>query len=150
MADFTGARLYVYARSFGTVLQIDGEIDSSNAENVAEVIRRFARLKTPLILDLSHLDFLSIDGFRALLVLNNEHQRARVHCSVVAGNAMLSLLHIVNAHGLPVVGSVAEALQLIEDIVRAQRQLRSEMFRYRQPRHEARRIAAIPSDTVKV
>src|SRR6516164_5771218 len=81
MSDFTGARLYVYARSFGTVLQIDGEIDSSNAMSVAEVIRRFARLKTPLILDLSHLDFLSIDGFRALLVLNNEHQQARVHCS---------------------------------------------------------------------
>src|SRR5215469_10207609 len=125
MADFNGARLYVYARSAGTVLRLDGEIDSSNTNDVAQAIRRFARLKTPLILDLSHLDFLSIDGFRALLVLNNEHQQARVHCSVVAGNAMLPLLHIVNAHGLPVVGSVAEALQLIEDIVRAQRQLRS-------------------------
>jgi anti-anti-sigma factor len=145
MAEFTGARLYVYARSFGTVLQIDGEIDASNAKNVAQAIRRFARLKTPLILDLSHLDFLSIDGFRALLVLNNEHQQARVHCSVVAGTAMLPLLRIVNAHGLPVVGSVAEALQLVEDIVRARRQLLSEMLRYRQPRHEATRIAAIPS-----
>jgi anti-sigma B factor antagonist len=126
MAEFTGARLYVYARSLGTVLRIEGEIDASNANNVAHAIRRFARLKTPLILDLSHLDFLSVDGFRALLVLNNEHRQARVHCSVVTGAAMRPLLHIVNEHGLPVVGSVAEALQLIEDIVRARRQAFSE------------------------
>ncbi len=74
MADFNGARLYVYARGLGTVLRVDGEIDASNTNSVAQAIRCFARLKTPLILDLSHLDFLSIDGFRALLMLNHEHQ----------------------------------------------------------------------------
>lgn len=145
MADFNGARLFVYARSLGTVLRIDGEIDASNAGHVAQAIRRFTRLKTPLILDLSHLDFLSIDGFRALLVLNHEHQRARVHCSVVAGPAMRPLLGIVSDHGLPVVGSVAEALQLIEDIVRSRRALLSDMVRERHVRHEAARATAIPS-----
>jgi anti-anti-sigma factor len=143
MADFNGAQLYVYARSLGTVLRVDGEIDASNAKDLAQTIRRFARLKTPLILDLSHLDFLSLDGFRALLVLNHEHQQARVHCSVVAGTAMRPLLHIVNDHGLPVVGSVAEALQLIEDIVRARRRLLSDVVRHRQARPRA--VAAMPS-----
>lgn len=145
MADFDGARLFVYARSLGTVLRIDGEIDALNATSVAQAIRRFARLKTPLILDLSQLDFLSVDGFRALLVLNYEHQQARVHCSVVAGAALLPLLGIVGDHGLPVVGSVAEALQLIEDIVRSRRRFLSDMVRERHPRHEAARAAAIPS-----
>jgi anti-anti-sigma factor len=145
MADFNGAQLYVYARSLGTVLRVDGEIDASNANQFGQTIRRFARLKTPLILDLSHLDFLSLDGFRALLVLNHEHQQARVHCSVVAGAAMRPLLHIVNDHGLSVVGSVAEALQLIEDIVRARRQLLSDIVRDRRHRHESTRPAAIPS-----
>ncbi|OBG40679.1 STAS domain-containing protein [Mycobacterium sp. E3198] len=130
MADFNGARLYVFARSLGTVLRVDGEIDASNANDVARAIRQFARLKTPLILDLSRLEFLSTDGFRALLVLNHDNQRSRVHCSVVAGAALRPLLRIVNDHGLPVVGSVAEALQLIEDIVRARRRLLS-----RTPRH---------------
>jgi anti-sigma B factor antagonist len=143
MADFNGAQLYVYARSLGTVLRVDGEIDASNANDVAEAIRRFARLKTPLILDLSHLDFLSIDGFRALLVLNHEHQQARVHCSVVAGAAMRPLLHIVKDHGLPVVGSVAEALQLIEDIVRARRRLLSDVVRHRPARRTG--VAAMRS-----
>lgn len=139
MADFAGAHLYVYARNFGTVLRIDGDIDASNANDVTQAIRRFARLKTPLILDLTELDFLSIEGFRALLVLNHEHQQARVHCSVVTGTAMRPLLRIVNDHGLPVVGSVAEALQLIEDIVRARRRLLSDMLRHRRPE---RRVAA--------
>lgn len=141
MADFNGARLYVYARSLGTVLRLDGEIDSTNAADATQAIRRFARLKTPLILDLSHLDFLSIDGFRALLELNHQNQRDRVHCSVVAGAAMRPLLHIVTDHGLPVVGSVAEALQIIEDIVRSRRQFLSGMVRQRQRPP----IAAVPS-----
>jgi anti-sigma B factor antagonist len=145
MADFNGARLYVYARRLGTVLRVDGEIDASNAIDVANAIRQFARLKTPLILDLSHLGFLSTDGFRALLVLNHEYQRSRVHCSVVAGAAMRPLLRIVKEHGLPVVDSVAEALQFIEDIVRARRQLLSTAIRDRQPLPEPARVAAIPS-----
>ncbi|MCV7099693.1 STAS domain-containing protein [Mycobacterium palustre] len=136
MADFDGARLFVYARSLGTVLRIDGEIDAVNATSVAQAIRRFALLKTPLILDLSQL-FLSVDGFRALLVLNHEHQQARVHCSVVAGAALHPLLGIVGDHGLPVVGSVAEALQLIEDIVGSRRRFLAGMVRDRHARHEA-------------
>jgi anti-sigma B factor antagonist len=145
MADFNGARLFVYARSLGTILRVDGEIDASNSNDVAEAIRRFARLKTPLILDLSHLDFLSIDGFRALLTLNDEHQRARVHCSVVPGAAMRPLLRIIIEHGLPVVESVPEALALIDDIVRARRQLLSGAIRQGPTSREAVRAAAIPS-----
>jgi anti-sigma B factor antagonist len=142
MADFNGARLYIYARSLGTVLRVDGEIDVLNAHDVAQTIRRFARLKTPLILDLSHLDFLSLDGFRALLVLNRELHQARVHCSVVAGAAMRPLLQIVNDHGLSVVGSVAEALQLIEDIVRSRRRLLYDALRHRQA---PTAVVAVPS-----
>lgn len=145
MADFNGARLYVFARSLGTVLRVDGEIDASNADEFARAIRQFARLKTPLILDLSHLEFLSTDGFRALLVLNHENQRSRVHCSVVAGAALRPLLRIVNDHGLPVVGSVAEALQLIDDIVRARRRVLTGTVRNRRPRPQRAPLAAIPS-----
>jgi hypothetical protein len=43
------------------------------------------------------------------------------------------------------VGSVAEALQLIEDIVRSRRRFLSDMVRDRHARHEATRTAAIPS-----
>ena len=52
----------------GLVLRVDGEIDGSNANLVGQAILRFSRLKTPLILDLSHLDFLGIAGLRTLVV----------------------------------------------------------------------------------
>ncbi|MGO8770924.1 MAG: STAS domain-containing protein [Mycobacterium sp.] len=142
MADFAGAQIFAYACNFGTVLRIDGEIDAANAQDVAQAIGRFARLKTPLILDLSHLDFLSVEGFRALLGLNHQHKKARVHCSVVSGAAMRPLMRIVNDHGLTVAGSVPEALQLIEDIVRARRQLLSDLLRQRRLQ---RRVTAVPS-----
>lgn len=131
--DFSAARLHVYARSLATILRVDGEIDASNADSIAHEIRRFRRLKTPLILDLSHLDFLSVDGFRALLVLNHEHHKAGVHCSVITGSAMRPLLRIVINHGLPVVDSVAEALQLIEDVISSRRQFLATLARQREP-----------------
>lgn len=141
VADVAGAQLYVYARSLGTVLRFEGEIDASNAKEVAAAIRRFSRLQTPLILDLSHLGFMSIEGFRAVLEVNHEHQNARVLCSVVTGDAMRPLLRIINHHGLPVVGSVPEALQVIEDVVRARRQFLSDLVRRRPAERPTRRVA---------
>jgi anti-sigma B factor antagonist len=133
MADFAGARLFVYARSLGTVLRVDGEIDASNARQLTETIRGFAGLKTPLVLDLSHLGFVSVEGFRALLFLNDELRKVRVHCSVVTGAALRPLVRIVRDNGLVIVDSVAEAFQNIDDIVRARRQFLSELARPRQP-----------------
>lgn len=125
IVDCAGAQLHVYARGLATVLRVDGEIDASNADRIAVEVRRLTVLKTPLILDLSHLDFLAIDGFRALLVLNHEHKQARLHCSLVAGPALRPLLRIVVNHGLTVVDSVPEALQLLEDVIGSRRQLLS-------------------------
>ncbi|WP_338133579.1 STAS domain-containing protein [Mycobacterium kansasii] len=133
VVDCAGARLCVYARSLATIVRIDGEIDASNAERIAHEIRRFARVKAPLILDLSHLDFLSVDGFRALLVLNHEHHKAGLHCSVIAGPAIRPLLRIVINHGLPVADSIAEALQLVEDVISSRRQFLAGLVKHREP-----------------
>ncbi|MDD4866755.1 MAG: STAS domain-containing protein [Mycobacterium sp.] len=103
------------------MLRLDGQIDASNADVVAEAIRRFSKLMAPLIIDTSRLEFLGLAGLRALLTLNNEHQRARLHCSVVGGAALHRLTRVVTGHGLPVVDSVPEALQIVEDVVRARR-----------------------------
>lgn len=51
--DCAGAQLDVHARSLATVLHFDGEIDASNADLLAQAIRRFSQLKAPLIIDLS-------------------------------------------------------------------------------------------------
>ncbi len=39
--DCAAAALHVHARSLATVLSVDGEIDASNAELLAQALRRF-------------------------------------------------------------------------------------------------------------
>lgn len=108
MAQFARAHVFVYARCLATVVRVDGEIDAANARDLTEAIRGFARLKTPVVLDLSRLRFLSVEGFRALLFVNDELRKARVHCSVVTGTAIRPLLRIVHDNGLATTDSVPE------------------------------------------
>jgi len=115
--------VHVHARSLATVLRIEGEVDASNADRVGRAIRRFSRLKAPLVLDLSRLRFLGSAGLRALLLLNEEHHQARVHCNVVSGAALRRLTGVITDHGLPVVDSVPEAMQNTHDFVRARRRM---------------------------
>ncbi|OBB97941.1 sulfate transporter [Mycobacterium sp. 852002-40037_SCH5390672] len=141
-AHFDRAHLFVYARNLGTVLRVDGEVDASNAHDLTQAIRNFARLKTPLVIDLSHLRFVSVEGFRALLFLNDELRKSRVYCGVVAGAAVRPLLRIVHDNGLPIAGSVPEAFQNIEDIVRARRRFLTDLARPRPPRRQTAHSAA--------
>ncbi|MDT5138178.1 MAG: hypothetical protein QOD58_2440 [Mycobacterium sp.] len=120
--DCDGAQLFIYARGLATVLRVDGEIDGFNAARIATEIRRFSEVATPLILDLSRLDFLGIDGFQELLAVSYDHHTAGLHCSIVKGLAMRPLLRIVSDHSLPLVKSVPEALQLIDDAFSGSRQ----------------------------
>lgn len=122
--DCAGAQVNVHARSLATVLRIEGEIDACNADLVAQVIRRFARLKAPLVLDVSHLDFLGSAGLRALLLANEEHRRAKLHCNVVSGAALRRLTRVVTDHGLPLVDSMPEAMQNTHEFIHARRRLR--------------------------
>ena len=52
-------------------------------------------------------------------------------CSVVTGTATRLLMCIVTGHGLAIVGSVPEALQLIDDATRVRRQFVSGLARTR-------------------
>ncbi|MEE2852076.1 MAG: STAS domain-containing protein [Actinomycetota bacterium] len=142
MAHFDRANLFVYARNLGTVLRVDGEVDASNATDLTQAIRNFARLKTPLVLDLSQLRFVSVEGFRSLLLLNDELRKARVYCSVVGGAAVRPLLRIVHHNGLPIAGSVPEAFQNLEDMLRARQRFLSELARPRPARTQPARSAA--------
>jgi hypothetical protein len=116
--DCAGAQLHVHARSSATVLCLEGGIDASNADLLGRAIRRYSRLRAPLILDVSQLDFLGMTGFRTLLVLNGEHRQARLHWSVVGGARLERLTRVVTDHDLPLADSVPEALQFAEDFVR--------------------------------
>jgi anti-anti-sigma factor len=113
--DCAGAGLRVHANSVATVVCISGEIDASNADRVGDAIRRFSQRKTPLILNLSHLDFLGVAGFRALLTLNHECRQAKLPSSVVTGAVVRRVTGVFPDHGLPIVDSVPEALSAHEE-----------------------------------
>jgi len=135
--DCAGAQVHVHARSVATVLRIEGEIDTSNVDLVAQAVRRFARLKAPLVLDVSQLDFLGSAGLRMLLFLNEEHREAQLHNNVVSGAALRRLTRVVTDHGLPVVDSVPEALQNTHDFIHARRRLLAGLARQGEPQRKA-------------
>ena len=136
--DCDGAQVHVHARSLATVLRLEGQIDTSNAGAVAEAIWRFARLRAPLVIDVSQLDFLGSAGLRMLLRLHREQQQAQLHCNVVGGRALRRLTHVVTDHGLPVVDSVPEALRHTHDFIHARRRFLSGLARQREPQRETR------------
>lgn len=120
--DIAGAQISVYARSLATVLRVEGDIDAFNAADIAATIRRFTSSRSPVIIDLSHLNFLGLDGFKVLLALQHEQHSAKMYCGIVTGLAMRPVLRIVTDHGLPLVKSIPEAVQLLEDAFAARRQ----------------------------
>jgi len=132
--DCAGAQLLISARSLATVCRVEGEVDAANAENLTQEIRHYARLKSPLIIDFSRVEFLGLAGFRGLLVIVEEQRKSHLHCSVIAGATMRPLLRIVTDHSLPLVASMAEALQQIDDVVQAHRQFFSDIVSQRQVR----------------
>jgi hypothetical protein len=68
-----------------------------------------------------------------LITLNHEHQQAKLHCNVVGGPTLRRLTRVVTDHGLPLVDSVPEALQLVEDAINARRQFLSGQARQEEP-----------------
>ncbi|OBG90730.1 sulfate transporter [Mycobacterium sp. E3251] len=135
--DCAGAQIHVHARSVATILRIEGEVDASNTELIAEAIRRFSRLRAPLVLDLAGLDFLAASGLRALLLLTEEHRRAGLRCCIVGGVALRRLTRVLPELGLPMADSLAAALAHIEGVTSARRRLVSGPARQHEPQRDA-------------
>lgn len=131
--DCAGARLHVHARNVATVLRIEGDVDACNVGLLTETIRRFSRLRAPLVLDLTGLEFLSCAGLEALRVLSDEHRRANVRCAVVSGPALLRIMRVLPVNGLFPVDSVDGALRDIDSSTRARRRFVSRMARQIEP-----------------
>jgi anti-anti-sigma factor len=97
-----------------TVISLTGDVDALNAEPVYEHIRAFVSPGRPLVLDLTGLDFLGVDGIRRLFDLAAACAEADEKLAVIAGHAVRRLLRISDQRGwLPTVGSMVEALELL-------------------------------------
>lgn len=125
--------MHVHARNVATVLRFEGEVDASNSGLLTETVRHFSRLRAPLILDLTGLDFLSYAGFDALQVLCREHRQIGVRCAVIGGPALRRITRVLSDDGLPMISSVPTALRDIDSATRARRRRLSRTSRQYEP-----------------
>jgi anti-anti-sigma factor len=104
------ARFTADWRSSGAVITAHGELDASNARQLADYVHRCASHSKSLTLDLSGLEFFGTAGFSALHTINVRCARADVRWAVVPSQAVSRLLRICDPdNALPIAKSVAAA-----------------------------------------
>lgn len=101
------ARFTAHRGSSAAVVAVHGELDASNAGQLAEYVQRCAVYCNWLVLDLSDLDFIGTAGFDALHTINSRCASADVPWVAVPSSAVSKLLRICDpGKALPVTDSV--------------------------------------------
>lgn len=94
-----------------TVVSIAGDVDASNAEPVGWYVRRVIAGERQALLDLSGLDFLGVEGLRALWAIGDVCTRAGVQWTMVTSHPVRRLLAVADRDGkLPAVDCMVAAL----------------------------------------
>jgi anti-anti-sigma factor len=107
-----------------TVISISGEIDASNVSELSHHVREVASDCGALIVDLAEVDFIALDGLRALFALNNQCARTGTTWALIASHAVNRLLGVEDRDTLlPAVGSATEALLLVRRSSQGRRSL---------------------------
>ncbi len=89
------------------VVTAEGDLDASNAIQFADYFDLCISDSTPLVVDLSGLEFFGTAGFSALHLINVRCAGAKLRWAVVPSKAVSRLLRICDpAHALPTVASV--------------------------------------------
>ncbi|WP_428342048.1 STAS domain-containing protein [Mycobacterium sp.] len=89
------------------VITAQGELDASNAAQLADYFDLCIAHSTPLVLDLSGLKFFGTAGFSALHLINVKCAGANLRWAVVPSNGVTRLLRICDPdHTLPLITSV--------------------------------------------
>jgi anti-anti-sigma factor len=94
----------------GPVITVDGELDASNASQLADYVQRCATQSRSLVLDLSGVEFFGTAGFSALHAINVRCAGANVRWAVVPSQAVSRLLRICDPeNALPIAESAPVA-----------------------------------------
>ena len=77
------------------VVAVSGEIDSSNVEQVSGLMHRVVPRSRSVVLDLTDVGFLGVEGLRAIVGRGDECARGGIGWAVVASRIVRKLLHLV-------------------------------------------------------
>ncbi len=81
------------------LVSVSGELDATNADQLANYVQRCARNCSWLVLDLRGVDFIGTAGFSALHRINVMCSAADVHWGMVPSQAVCRLLRICDPDG---------------------------------------------------
>ena len=91
-------------------MSVSGEIDSVDAAEFAATVRDAAGRRGGLILDLTQVDFMAVDGVSALHAINAHLLRNGVEWCIVASPSVIRVLELCDPEGLIPVARI-EALR---------------------------------------
>jgi anti-anti-sigma regulatory factor len=107
-----------------TVITISGEIDAANVDDVSRHSFGLVPEGGALIVDLTGIDLIAIEGLCALFALHSRCARAHTKWTLIVDRAASRLLRVGDPEKLlPAVGSAAEAVQLVRQSGRDHRSL---------------------------
>lgn len=95
-----GCRTQGRGSAAATTVAVSGEIDAVNAGEFADVVRDTAGSCAGLVLDLTEVDFMAVDGTSALHAINAHLLRAGVEWCVVASPAVSRVVELCDPEGL--------------------------------------------------
>ena len=122
--DCNGAAVRAQCRSLGTVVTINGSVDSTNVDQVSEYSKRFILPDKPFVLDLSGVDCFAAQAVRLLYRVDAVCIAAGLEWSVVPSHAVNTALLVTHEEwSFPVSGSVHEALHYFADATSARRRM---------------------------
>jgi len=111
------------SRGDTTVMRAYGEFDAANCDHLIDAVRRVVGTNSPVILDLSDVDFLGLSVFCTVLELNQVHRDAGLMLIGVPSAAVRRLTHLMPHHGLLLEASVAKAVERIAEVGLARHRL---------------------------
>src|SRR5512144_338772 len=123
--DCGRAYLTVQVYSWLTVMTVSGNIDATNADEISHCVTGRVPADGALIVDMVDIDFIGVDGLRALFALNIECVRTDTRWAVIGSHAVHRLLRVADAENLvPAVRSATEALHRVRRSRRDRRALK--------------------------
>jgi anti-anti-sigma factor len=98
-------------RPGATIVEINGEIDASNADRVSKYVGGFLSADRALVLDLSGVDFLGVEGLRVLVSIGQQCTQTGLSWAMITSGAIQRLLRIADSiHQIPTARLVKENL----------------------------------------
>jgi anti-anti-sigma factor len=119
------ARLVIRQDQGLTVIAIAGEIYASNVDDVSRHVRASVPRVGALIVDLSRIEFIGVEGVRVLFSLSSECARSNIPWVLVTNHCVLRLLRVGDPDGsLPTVALLTEAFRYVRRETPVARRLR--------------------------